>query len=138
MDPAACPASHAYDADCLVWHAHDMQPWTKLPLQPVGKLPKLELPRLNCCRLRLLVWHAHDVQPWTELPFQPVMPNLEVPRPPMFERSLLPDLKSLSTLDAVVSPKPVSCLWERMLTLAGGVGALRYSRVWMLSGCFQS
>jgi len=46
------------------------------------------------------------LRPWTELPFQPVMPNLEVPRPPMFERSLLPDLKSLSTLDAVVSPKP--------------------------------
>ncbi|KAF5832483.1 hypothetical protein DUNSADRAFT_11605 [Dunaliella salina] len=44
--------------------------------------------------------------PWTEMPFQPVMPKLEVPRPPMFEHSLLPDLKSLSTLDAVVSPKP--------------------------------
>jgi len=55
--------------------------------------------------------HTHErtcEQPWTDLPFQPVMPKLKVPRPPMHAKALLPDLKSLSSLDAVVMPKPVS------------------------------
>lgn len=49
-----------------------------------------------------------DLQPWTELPFQPIMPLLEQPRPPCPSKTLLPDFSTLSTLDAVVAPKPVS------------------------------